>query len=331
MRVCVRGWPNASAYTCVRVCACVGDWLVVRQFPIALSTAVFGGTSLNYLENPQGNGYLVMLGVVLAIVANLFASLAHWEHGGGGGSSSSHLGHDKNVEAFDERHTPDISLPFAPSNRMSNARSTVTSSVIDEDHAYQRSLKLKGTGACIVAGIFFSVWPTFLEYSMNPTDPTMPPLSPYTAFFLVTCFGVLAVVFVSAMFFLFPFRGCREWLGFYRPAPPSAFSLMLSSPTDYDSLYSNYYWSWHLLAFLGGAIWSCGTLMNIVASSTLGFAISYFLGQASVIIAVLIGLVVWREFAGSPIKAKVYLSLFFVAYLAAVLAISFSDPPADTD
>jgi drug/metabolite transporter (DMT)-like permease len=268
---------------------------------------VFGGTTLNYIVNPIGNGWFIIVGVALALVANLFASLAHWEQ-------SKVLSTPSNEQT----------IPSVTSHLTVNKDHTDD---WDTDAVHAKKLgTLKGTLACIMAGIFFSIWPTFMQYAMEPTNPSMPPLSNYVAFFVITVFGVVSVVFVSSMFFLFPYRGVwaalSSWASYYRLSPPINLAADLL-PTN-DSVYTGWFWGWHLLALLGGIIWCVGTLANILASSTIGFAISYFLGQASVIIAVLIGLVIWREFDGSSMLAKIYLGGFFLAYIGAVVAISLS-------
>jgi glucose uptake protein len=73
----------------------------------------------------------------------------------------------------------------------------------------------------------------------------------------------------------------------------------------------------HLLGIGGGAIWYAGTISNFVAASTppevnLGPAISYALGQGASMVSTLWGLLLWKEFAKAPSKAK---SLIWAAVL----------------
>jgi len=65
----------------------------------------------------------------------------------------------------------------------------------------------------------------------------------------------------------------------------------------------------HVLGLSGGVIWYAGTISNFVAASApadvnVGPAISYALGQGATMISTLWGLLLWKEFAGAPSKAK---------------------------
>lgn len=82
----------------------------------------------------------------------------------------------------------------------------------------------------------------------------------------------------------------------------------------------------HLIGLLGGIIWMTGTVANFAAASApakvnVGPAVSYAIGQGATLVSALWGLLVWKEFAGSTGKARLYIVLmllFFVAGLALV-------------
>jgi glucose uptake protein len=59
----------------------------------------------------------------------------------------------------------------------------------------------------------------------------------------------------------------------------------------------------------GGFIWGIGMVFNLVAASFTGVAISYAIGQSAPMVAALWGVLAWKEFAGAPGKAKMYLGL----------------------
>jgi glucose uptake protein len=68
-------------------------------------------------------------------------------------------------------------------------------------------------------------------------------------------------------------------------------------------------WKQHLLGIAGGVIWYTGGLANFVAASAepqakVGPAVSYALGQGAVMISVLWGLLVWKEFSGADFRVK---------------------------
>jgi glucose uptake protein len=78
----------------------------------------------------------------------------------------------------------------------------------------------------------------------------------------------------------------------------------------------------HLLGLAGGFIWGIGTVFNVVAGKATGFAISYAIGQSAPMVAALWGVLVWKEFAGSGARARVYLALMFVFYALAILLVA---------
>jgi glucose uptake protein len=75
---------------------------------------------------------------------------------------------------------------------------------------------------------------------------------------------------------------------------------------------------WHLLGLLGGAVWAIGTASNLVAGKSVGFAVSYAIGQSAPLVASLWGIFVWKEFAGASAAATRALAAMFVFYLAAI-------------
>jgi glucose uptake protein len=77
----------------------------------------------------------------------------------------------------------------------------------------------------------------------------------------------------------------------------------------------------HLVGMLGGAIWSLGMALSIIASGAAGFAISYGLGQGATLVAALWGVFVWREFAGAPAGTDRLLTLMFASFVVGLMLI----------
>lgn len=71
----------------------------------------------------------------------------------------------------------------------------------------------------------------------------------------------------------------------------------------------------HLIGVLGGAIWSLGMSLSIIAGGKAGYAISYGLGQGATLVAALWGVFIWREFQGAPKGTGKYLGLMFACYV----------------
>lgn len=78
----------------------------------------------------------------------------------------------------------------------------------------------------------------------------------------------------------------------------------------------------HLLGLAGGFIWGTGMVMNFVAASFVGVAISYAIGQSAPMVAALWGVFVWKEFAGAEARARGYLAATFAFYILALVVIA---------
>lgn len=82
------------------------------------------------------------------------------------------------------------------------------------------------------------------------------------------------------------------------------------------------YWrapfGWHMAGVLGGAIWCTGGVANFLASGAhlVGPAVSYSIGQGATMVSACWGVFVWREFAGAPRQARLFLVLMFIFFLA---------------
>jgi glucose uptake protein len=82
--------------------------------------------------------------------------------------------------------------------------------------------------------------------------------------------------------------------------------------------------STHLTGVLGGAIWSTGLTASFIAVGAAGPAVSYALSNAAPVVAILWGVLVWREFAGAPRKVNIQLACMFLCFLAGLVLITYS-------
>ena len=80
----------------------------------------------------------------------------------------------------------------------------------------------------------------------------------------------------------------------------------------------------HLAGILGGAIWSIGMSLNIIASGKAGPAVSYGLGQGATVVAAIWGIYVWKEFAKAPANTKRLLNIMLLLYIAGLALIILS-------
>jgi glucose uptake protein len=80
----------------------------------------------------------------------------------------------------------------------------------------------------------------------------------------------------------------------------------------------------HFIGILGGAIWSVGMSLSIIASGKAGPAVSYGLGQGATVIAALWGIYVWKEFDKAPTGTKPLLNIMLLLYIAGLAMIILS-------
>lgn len=159
-----------------------------------------------------------------------------------------------------------------------------------------KSSSRKSIVLCVVSGVLMGLWSPFMTYAMTRGHS----LTPYSAATFLTLGALLSCFFWNIYFMKNPLIGEPVGLGGFFRAPASG----------------------HLLGLLGGIIWGTGTVFNLVAGKTTTFAVSYAIGQSAPMVAAAWGLFIWKEFAGSEPRAKVYLGLMFVSYILAILLVS---------
>ena len=80
----------------------------------------------------------------------------------------------------------------------------------------------------------------------------------------------------------------------------------------------------HVTGLLGGAIWSIGITSSFIAVGAAGPAVSYALSNAAPVVAILWGVLVWKEFAAAPRGVNRLLSTMFICYLLGLVLITYS-------
>jgi glucose uptake protein len=159
-----------------------------------------------------------------------------------------------------------------------------------------RAISRKSLATCVVSGVLMGLWAPFMTHAMTRGNP----LGPYSAAIFLTMGALLSCFIWNIYFMKHPLVGAPVGFRGYFHAPPSA----------------------HMLGLLGGFIWGIGTVFNLVAASFTGVAISYAIGQSAPMVAALWGVLVWKEFEGSPPRAKLYLILMFVFYSLAIVLVA---------
>ena len=159
-----------------------------------------------------------------------------------------------------------------------------------------RTVSKKSIGVCVVSGVLMGLWAPFVARAMTNGNT----LGPYSIAVFLTLGALLSCFIWNIYFMKHPLVG-----------EPVGFSGFFRAPA-----------SGHLLGLLGGFIWGTGMVFNLVAASFTGVAISYAIGQSAPMVAALWGVFAWKEFAGAPGKAKIYLGLMFVFYCLGILLVA---------
>ena len=168
--------------------------------------------------------------------------------------------------------------------------------------AASRSTSKKSITVCIVSGVLMGLWAPFMTRAMpHEVNGVMQgSLGPYAAAIFLTFGALLSCLLWNVYFMKHPLVG-----------EPVKFSGFFSAPA-----------SAHALGLLGGFIWGTGMVFNLVAASFTGVAISYAIGQSAPMVAALWGVLAWKEFAGAPGKARMYLGLMFVFYCLGIALVA---------
>ena len=177
-----------------------------------------------------------------------------------------------------------------------------TAAILFDALAYKRlggnKVTRKGIIVNVISGVLMGGFAPFITKSMTAGHP----LTPYT---VAACFSVGAFL---CCFVVNPYLMHHPLLG--QPVTFSGF--WKASARD------------HLLGVLGGVVWGLGGCFNFIAAGFVGVAISYAIGQSAPMIAALWGVFVWKEFRGADGKAWGYLTLMFLTYSGAVVAIAMA-------
>jgi glucose uptake protein len=81
----------------------------------------------------------------------------------------------------------------------------------------------------------------------------------------------------------------------------------------------------HLYGVLGGAIWMTGMIFSYMAAGAANPAISYALSNAAPVVAILWGVLVWKEFRGATKGTNNLLLVMFLFYIIGLVLITLSN------
>jgi glucose uptake protein len=169
----------------------------------------------------------------------------------------------------------------------------------------KKKTSLKGILLSVIAGLFIAF---FYPVVVNSLDPTFVSggkgsLTPYTAVFIFAVGVFISTFFINPFFMLKPVDG-----------PPVKASEYFTGSIGT-----------HLTGILGGAIWMLGMIFSYMAVGAANPAIAYALSNAAPVVAILWGVLVWKEFKGAPKGTGTLLYVVFIAYVVGLVLITFSN------
>lgn len=162
----------------------------------------------------------------------------------------------------------------------------------------------KGLILSVVSGCLMGLFYKYVAVSMvsDFNVPEAGKLTPYTALMFFAVGIVISSFLFNSIQMKYPFVG---------------------TPIPFGDYFKGKFKD-HLVGILGGAIWSVGMSLSIIASGKAGPAISYGLGQGATVVAALWGIYVWKEFDKAPKGTKPLLNIMLMLYIAGLAMIILS-------
>jgi len=252
-------------------------------FPLCIGTGLVLGTILTYFVDTRGQPLLIFPGVffaLLGVLANARAyGLLHTSRQSKQSTSSSDVD-ESGCETSDSAKTDSKQAIGGGSARDGPARSS-----------FKRDVSL-----CIVGGVLMGLWAPLNVKAMEGEAG----LSPYFSFAWFTAASMTAGVLIIS--------GQQCGMSLMPRVGP------VTSARNYFSLPL----VMHGWGLLGGSVWALGTVSSLVSGKKLGYALAYALGQTAPVVAVLWGLLWYREFDGAPREAVAWLLAMFFCFLIAI-------------
>ena len=157
----------------------------------------------------------------------------------------------------------------------------------------------------VVAGLFIAFFYGFVVRSL---DGSIVPggsgvLTPFTAIVFFTFGAIISTIIINPVLMRYPAQGeavtmKQYWRGSFRE---------------------------HIAGVLGGMVWMCGMVFSFMAAGAANPAISYAMSNAAPVVAILWGLIVWKEFKGAPTGTNKLLVIMFVCYIIGLVLVTWSN------
>jgi glucose uptake protein len=187
----------------------------------------------------------------------------------------------------------------------------IIAAIVLSGKIYERTAKekkeksTKGVMLSVVAGLFIAFFYGFVVKSLDPSFVSggTGNLTPYTGMVFFTAGVLISTLIINPIIMKKPIVG--------KPVSMSA------------------YWKGsfkeHTSGVLGGMIWMMGMIFSFMAVGAANPAIAYALSNAAPVVAILWGVLVWKEFKGAPKGTDTMLLILFVLYIIGLVLITSSN------
>jgi glucose uptake protein len=169
----------------------------------------------------------------------------------------------------------------------------------------QQKASTRGIVLSVVAGLFIAFFYGFVVKSLDSAFVAggTGNLTPFTAIF----FFALGVWICTILFYLFAMK-----------------PLKIGNPGSVKEYFSGNAKT-HLAGILGGLIWGSGIVFSFMAVGAASPAIAYGMSNAAPVVAILWGVLIWKEFKEAPKGTNTLLYIMFLLYLVGLVLITLAN------
>ena len=171
--------------------------------------------------------------------------------------------------------------------------------------AEKKKPTLKGILLSVFAGLLIAFFYGLVVKSLDNTYVAggTGTLTPFTGVFLFSVGVFLSTILFNPFFMRYP---------------------VLGSPVKMKE-----YWKGnlktHMSGIIGGSIWMLGMVVSFMSAGAANPAISYALSNAAPVVAILWGVLIWKEFKGAPKGTNTILLAMFILYIMGLVLITASN------
>ncbi len=169
----------------------------------------------------------------------------------------------------------------------------------------QKKTSVKGILLSVGAGLLIAFFYGLVVKSLDKdfVSGGTGTLTPFSGVFFFALGAFLTTPLFNGIFMRFPVEGERVKLGDYFRGG----------------------FTTHLAGFAGGIIWMTGMTVSFMAAGAANPAISYALSNAAPVVAILWGVLIWKEFRSAPKGTNAILLTMFGLFIAALVLITLSN------